>query len=178
MQNALLAQLAAIGGARFASFTYTNKQGETAKYSLILGGSTEEMYRKDIEYFTRALALLTRIGAKEHNVLACAELLASRQKSLEVGIGHNPDYTNADTYLILNGFRGVKMHRETGALYVTGLVERKTVLVPGEYKTVKSAPKTIAKRKLEKMAFSGRFRQFDLSAISRAALNGEVLELA
>lgn len=178
MQNALLAQLAAIGGARFASFTYTNKQGETAKYSLILGGSTEEMYRKDITYLTRALSLLTRIGAREHNVLACSELLASRQKSLEVGIGHNPDYTNADTYLTLNGFRGVKMHKETGALYVNGLVEKKVVLIPGEYKAVKSAPKTIAKRKLEKMAYSGRFRQFDLSAISRAALNGEVLELA
>lgn len=179
MLEQMLAALAKLGGARFVNLIYTTKEtGEVGKYSLILGASTEELYRKDIVKLNRVCNLLAVIGALPHTRLAAEELLASRMKSLEVGIGNNPEYTNADTYMHLNGFPGVSMHKETGALYVRGLVQHKTVLQEGKpRKVVNSSPKTIAKRKLEKMLPSGRFRLFVLGNVTRAALNGTVLEL-
>ena len=177
---AQLVDLIASGrGAKFASLTYrTESTGEVAKYSLILGASTEVLYRKDIALLTEMLA-----GDMPPMARAAAEkVLASRQKSLEVGIGNNPAYVhapqNADTYYHASGIAGVKVHKDTGTIYVTALSEGKVVLVEGTpRKAVNSKPETIAKAQVERMLPSARFRQFKLHTVSRAALNNEVLEL-
>ena len=171
----LLSVIASGKGAKFASLTYrTESTGEVARYSLILGASTEVLYRKDIAMLTEMLA-----GDMEPMMRAAAEkVLMSRQKSLDVGIGNNPAYTCADTYFQDSGIKGVKVHKDTGTIYVTALAEGKVVLVEGApRKAVNSKPETIAKAKVEKLLPSARFRQFKLNTVSRAALNNEVLEL-
>jgi hypothetical protein len=166
-------------GATFASFTYQTKEtGEIAKYNLVLGASTENLYKRDVELLERVTRLLKAIKAQPHTILAAEELLASRNESLTKGIGNNDAYTNADTYYYVAGLNGVRVHKETGVLYVSGLLNRKEVLVAGApRKKVNSAPKTIAKKKIGYMLPSGRYRLFVLPNVTRAAVNGNVLEL-
>ncbi len=166
-------------GATFASFTYQTKEtGEVAKYNLVLGASTENLYKKDVVLLERMVKLLKGIKAQQHTILAAEELLASRNESLTKGIGNNDAYTNADTYYYVAGLNGVRVHKDTGVLYVSGLLNKKEVLIAGTpRKKVNSAPKTIAKKKIGYILPSGRYRLFVLPNVTRAALNGDVLEL-
>lgn len=161
---------------KFISLTYKAKEtGEIARHTLIVGASTEKLYEKDIAQLETALTTLAGIDK-----LAASEILASRKKSLEVGIGNNPAYTCRGVYAPLAGMSGIKVHMEKGTLYVSGLVESKKVLVAGTYKEVNSSEKTLAKRAIEKTLPSGRFRQFCLTFdnLLRVAANGETLEIA
>jgi hypothetical protein len=162
-------------GSKFANIVYRVKRNnELAKYRIILGADTETLYEKDIA----ALKALLPTLESALDIEACSAILASREESLILGIGNNTKYTCADTYVHAEGIKGVKVHKETGALYVSGLVEEKTVLEAGEpEKPVKSKPLTIAKRKIEKTLPSGRFRQLIIGNVRRCAANGEVLEI-
>lgn len=161
-------------GAKFASVTYRTKEShELAKYSIILGASTEVLYQKDIAQLDELYPTLEA----DLDKLACKAIRDSREESLTLGIGNNTKYTCADTYVDAEGIPGVRIHKETGTLYVTGLVEHKTVIEAGVYKHVNSKPLTIAKRKIEKTLPSGRFRLLIIKRVKRIAAMGEVLEI-
>lgn len=172
--------LTAHRGARFAGFRYTAKgSGEVSKVVVILGASLEALYRRDIDVLTEMLEITPETDLEFE---AATALLLSRRESLANGIGNNSRYVHgplaADTYQHIDGLPGIKIHRETGEVYVTGLVHHKEVIEPGTYKPVKSRPLTIAKRNIEKWLPSGRFRQYSLPALTRVAANGETLEMA
>lgn len=168
-------------GAKFASLTYkVESTGEVAKHTLILGAKTEVLYKKDIAKLEDMLAGELSPAYRE----AAEKLLASRKESLEKGVGNNSKYVhskeNADTYTQVDGIPGVKIHKETGVVYVSALSEDKVILVaatnpksPTKHKTEVTA----AKATIEYQLPSGRFRQFTLKNVTRAALNGDVLEL-
>lgn len=64
-----------------------------------------------------------------------------------------------------NYIKGIKVHRETGDLYMYGLLLNKKVVVPVERKPVKSRELTIAKNKIKKSLRLpvDRFRQYVLT---------------
>lgn len=167
----LLQLLATIKGARFANFTYTSKgTGEVARYTVNLAVDFGKLYEDDKATLKALKGSLVGIELQ-----AATELLDSIEKSLKVGIGNNPNYTNADTYTSVPNISGVKVHNETGELHIMALVEQKEVLVQGVYKTVNSRPLTLAKRAIEKNLRRSKIRQFVLPNLSRAALQGEVV---
>lgn len=169
----LVALLAQGKGAKFGSLTYTAKgTGETARHTLILGFNRETLYEKDIAILSDLLPTVE--GLKQE---AVAAILKSRQTSLAVGIGNNPDYTCAGLYVEPEGLNGIKVHIINGSLHVCGLQESKVVLTPGTYKKVNSAALTLAKREIEKLLPSTRFRQYRLDRVTLAKMNGETLEL-
>jgi hypothetical protein len=177
--QSLLESLAGMKGAKFASFTYTAKAqksgprltDETARHVVILGASTEELYKRDVVALVEMMPTL-----KGMELDAARKVLASRTESLVKGIGNNSAYTNADTYAP-TAIAGVKVHRVTGQLHVTGLAISKVVLTAGEYRTVNSKPETIARQAVEARLPSAKFRQFSLDGVAVAKLNGETLEL-
>lgn len=173
----LLEALAGMKGAQFASFVYTAKASgprlteEVARHVVILGASTEALYRRDLEALAILAPTLSGLEAE------AAELIAeSRRVSLAVGIGANPAYTAVDAYEP-TAVQGVKVHTVTGELHVTGLAVRKDVTTAATYRTVKSKPETLARRAVEAQLPSARFRQFKLSGVTVARLNGETIEL-
>lgn len=168
---AILAPIAATSrtGARFASFTYTAKKtGEKAKHRLALGVSVENAYKRDIAILSSIRPTLEGVA-----VQACDELIASLRTSLEKGIGNNPDYTCADTYVHVA--KGIKAHKETGEVYVSGFTLGKTVIEKGVYPKANSSAKTLAKEALKKRMKSGRFRQFSITELHSATMNGATL---
>lgn len=166
---ALIPELTKTSSARFASFTYSAKgTGEVARHTLRLGASVTAAYRKDLAKLEKLAPTLSGVEAE-----ACAELIASLKESLEKGIGNNSAYTGADTYVTIA--KGIKVHKESGEIYVSGFSRAKAVIEAGTFKTVKSSPKTIAKNKLRKGLLSGKIRQFALPSTLSAKLNGKEL---
>ena len=73
--------------------------------------------------------------------------------------------------------KGVKLHKETNTLHLYGLVVYKRVLIPGNYKEVKSRPLTLAKNKLKKDLPVNKFRQFKLLSSQVEEINVEHLSM-
>jgi hypothetical protein len=171
IMESLISALKSIKGAKFARFKYNARgTGEVSNYLTNLGVNVEKVYRDDLKTIEGLIPTLEGVKLE-----AAIELRDSIRASLEKGIGENPMYTGADTYFSLPNVPGVKVHKETGDLHLVCMVERKEVIVPGTYKEVKSRPKTIAKKELEKSLRRSRIRQFALSNVKIAALQGEVL---
>lgn len=164
-------------GCRFISLTYTNEQGETSKYNLLMGVRLESLYKSDKRFLTSYVPTLTGVDA-----VAGQELLDSINESITKGIGNNSQYTLKGYYKPVTSNGEVKLHTsESGEtfLYVRGYVLRKTVITKGEYPVVKSSPKTIAKNKIRKTLKSGKLRTFKLnvSVLHSIRMNGMEIEI-
>lgn len=163
---------------RFAVVTYRAKRNnELARHSLTLGDTFGSVYQQDVAILKAMIPTLTGLQLQ-----AATELLKSREESLTVGLGNNSRYThapqNGDTYVTVPGLPGIKVHKETGELYVMGLSQGKVVLEAGEpEKPVKSRPLTLAKREIEKALESRKIRQMILKRVTRLDVDGETLIL-
>lgn len=159
-------------GARFVSFRYRTKgTKELAQYTVALGISVESAYRRDRKILAGKLAHPMTQPQEQ----AARELLESLGDSLRLGIGANPRYTCAGVFEPI--CKGVKIHKGTNELEIFGFTIRKEVLEPGEEKPTKSKPVTIAKKELKQNLKSGKFRQFCLSGIRGAKINGNLIIL-
>lgn len=137
-------------------------------YTFIVGVTLEDLYRADLVRLEQAKAQETEAIDLE----AIEALQKSIKKSLDVGIGNNPDYTKRDVYEhVAPGF---KMHRDTGEVYVFGIVTNKEVLeVKKERPVRKSSDKTLAKDRMRrKHTISGKFREFSVARVIEGASVG------
>ncbi len=133
-----------------------------------MGVTLEGLYRSDLVRLEQAKSQETEAIDLE----AIEALMGSIRKSLEVGIGNNPDYTKQDVYEhVAPGF---KMHRETGEVYVFGILTNKEVLeVKKERPVRKSSEKTLAKDRMRrKHTLSGKFREFKVAKVIEGASMG------
>jgi hypothetical protein len=159
-------EVLALRGCRFASFLYHSKtSGEIARHSVMLGVDYAKARRRDVVVLKARLPRLTGVDR-----IACKELIASLDRE-----GVSPLYTQSG-YLHDLG-KGLKLGAETGAIYVHGFSRGKTIIEEGIHKTVKSSPKTLAKNRLRKLMKTSRVRQYLLSNIHEARINGKHLEL-
>ena len=159
-------------GVSFVSIrNYTNKFGEVSNNTINVGASYENAKKKDIEF-------LENINLSEYEFKSDLSLLDEARKELIASFikpdeNRSKGQTEAYTHIV----KGVKVHNETGVLYVYGYRERKEVLKAGEYPTVKSRPLTIAKDELRKLLRTGKFTQYALEIGNEVRANGETLEL-
>lgn len=165
-------------GARFVGLTYTNENGETSRYNLVMGANLVSLYKNDLRTLTALRPSLDGIKA-----VACDELIASINNSLTKGIGNNDRYTLKGYYKPITKNGEVKLHvDESGEtfLYVRGYVIKKTVITKGEYKHVNSSAKTLAKKELEKSLKRGKLRTFkiNVNVLHSVAMNGMVVEIS
>lgn len=172
----ILSAVAGIGGVQFASLTYTAKgTGEVARHTVILGASYTACIEKSLAALSKA-----RFSCPVKRQ-AQAELVASFNETLaKHAIGQqNSAYTKAETY-VSTDIAGVKLNTVDGSLKLFGLTVGKVVIKPGTYKSVKSAPLTIAKNTLRKRLPVGKFREYaiEAGALESARVNGATLELA
>lgn len=170
----MLAAMEGMSGVTTAEVLYRAKRDNSlCRHIVKLGESVEGMYLDDITKLQEMLPALHGIDKD-----AGEEILKSRQKSLQVGIGHNPDYTCEGVYVHLDGVQGVKAHKETGVLYVSGRSMSREVIEEGEPQApVNSSPKTLAKRSIEKKLTSSKFRQFILKNVKTLEVFGTVLKI-
>ncbi len=141
---------------------------DRAIYTFIVGVTLEALYRADLVRLEQAKSQETEAIDLE----AIEALMGSIRKSLDVGIGNNPDYTKKDVYEhVAPGF---KMHRETGEVYVFGILTNKEVLEVKKERPVRnSSEKTLAKDRMRrKHTLSGKFREFKVAKVIEGASMG------
>lgn len=161
-------------GCRFVSLVYRAKgTGELARHTLLMGANLSAAYRADSRSLARKLASLSGVAR-----IACEELLASLRESLAVGIGNNSANTRIGVFDTLA--KGIKVHKETGLLYINGFSVKKEIMEPGTYKTVNSSEKTLAKNALRREGKLGKFREFVIHPdnIQSISGNGKTLVFA
>ena len=149
---------------------YKNKFGEISNNLINIGISYQKAKAKDIEFLTNLD--INSFDSKLDKALleqARTELIASfitPEKARSEG------QINAYTPII----EGVKVHNETGVIYVYGYREKKEILTEGNYPVVNSKPLTIAKNEFRKKLSTGKFTQYSLEEISSVRANKETLE--
>jgi len=155
-------------GVSFVSIKgYTNSYGEVSNNLVNVGASLENAKKKDIETL-QSLDVTTLNGDSILLETAKVELINSFIKPDE-----NRSQGQIDAYTIVA--KGIKVHNQTGEIYVFGLRNSKTVVVEGVYPQVKSRPLTIAKNQLRKELKSNKFTQYKLSSTAVMKMNGEEL---
>ena len=172
---AVITTLAPLKGCSFISIKgYKNKKGEVANHLLNVGIDFYGAKNKDIETLKAFDIEKNEIEFTQPKPLileAITSLLNEYQNPNENRVnGQKDTYTHICT--------GVKVHNETGQIYIYAFRQHKTVIVEGTYKEVKSKPITLAKNEVKKkMLRTGKFTQFILSQITTLKANGETIEI-
>ena len=152
---------------------YENKKGERANLLINVGMSYEKQIAKDIKTLTD-LDILT-VEEIEDKVLgerAKQELIASfgqpHRRQSEAQISAFGELSDA-----------LKIHHESGTVYVQGYLVKKDVIVEGNRRTTNSAPKTILKNILrEKFCSTANYRQYAVESIGDMSVNGNTISFA
>jgi hypothetical protein len=160
-------------GVSFVSIkNYTNKQNEVSNNLINVGINYESAKQKDIEF-------LENLNLKNHEFKSPLDLLKQAKEELILAFlapNENRSKGQQDAYTTI--LPGVRVHNESGQIYLYGYRENKTVLIEGDkQKPVNSAALTIAKDELRKLLRTGKFVNFSLEAGNTIKANGELLEL-
>jgi len=161
-----------ITGVSFFSIkNYTNKSGEVSNSLINVGIDYIKSKQQDIDF-------LKNINLNDYTFKSPIDLIKDARLDLIVSLT-SPDENRSkgQTEAYTNIFSGVKVHNETGLLYVWGYRVNKTVIKEGEYKTVKSSPKTIAKNELKKLLKTNKFTQYAIEIGNTIKAQGETIEL-
>lgn len=151
---------------------YTAKgTGEVSDVLINLGVKYDRAIQKDIKKLETFDILRFTKSSKINLEIARTKLINSFVKPNEVR-----SQAQKDAYTHI-GNTGLKVHNETGELFIYGFLRRKTVLVKGEYKTVKSNDITLAQNELKSYLLTSKFRQYTVSNIEAIKANGSILEL-
>lgn len=159
-------------GARFVSIkNYSNNNGDKSNYLIICNFSYENAKEKDIKKLNKI---------KYPNILmeeARVELLNSLINNSSKDTTSNQSKAQKEVYRNIS--ECVKIHIESGKLFIFGKVVRKDVIEKAEYKEVKSSDLTIAKNKIRKKLHHTKYRQFSVDKIKSCRLNGKefIIEL-
>lgn len=142
---------------------YENKQGEVSNQTLLVGINFENVLIHDFKALKEKqndlILELEKTHKKELILEAYKKVYDSLEKRLsdeqtKEALRLNGDRTILASDAQIDAYRhlskGVKQNLETKELHVFGLVVKKTVLVPIEYKTVNSRELTIVQNKIKK----------------------------
>jgi hypothetical protein len=185
--NKLIENLKKIeGGVSFVSTTYTNKQGELAQTTFNVGVDYKTAQSKD-------LALIEGFEFKANDRYdestfndAKAEMIISLRISLGIE-DENITQTDKDKHAKKSKGQkdayehlsnGLKVHKESGALYVYGMKVSKKQISKGIETEDKRKAKTIAKDDMRAKMKSTKYRQFELSNATNFKLCGDEIIFA
>lgn len=175
-----------IKGTSFVSVrNYENKDGEVSNQTFLVGVDFQNILKSDLETLKAFdIQPLLADHSKEVVMQAYEELLTSLVKrtaseedkeELRKANDSTMNRSDAQSDAFVHVAKGLKAQGTD--LYVYGLCVRKTVLVEGTYKTVKSQEKTIVKNKIKKLADlkENKFKQFKLGNANELRLQGVVI---
>jgi hypothetical protein len=143
---------------------YANKQGEVSNQTIIAGITYENCLLNDFKVLQENKDKVFGILQKDYSTelvetaynnvyvslekrLSSDEVKEALRQQNDKTIGLSDGQKNAYIHLT----KGVKLHIETMQIHVFGLVVRKTVIKPIEYKETKSRDLTLAQNKIKKV---------------------------
>jgi len=143
---------------------YENKQGEISNQTILAGISYENCLLSDFKVLQEkqkeVFVILQKEFSKEVIEKAYQNVFTSLEKRLsseevKEALRLENDKTIALSDAQINAYKhlakGVKMNKETLQIHIFGLVVKKTILQPIEYKETKSRELTIVQNKIKKL---------------------------
>ena len=152
---------------------YKSTKNEVSNQLINVGASLQKAKERDMEYLKNLDLKTLDFKGIDSSIVETAkdELLTSL---ITPNQNRSDGQTNAYTYVGPN----MKVHNETGKLYIAAPSVSKTVIVEGEYKKVNSQPKTIAKRIIQKGMGSAKFKLFVVDEINKIATSGDTISIS
>lgn len=163
-QNNLLAIGKTIKGTTFVGTTYRNAQGELSKQLIVSGISYENCLLNDFQSLEANQSTIFEKLEKDYSIELITQAYNNLYSSLEKRLSTpetkakllaEKDSTivrsqaQIDAYVHLA--KGIKKHIETNEIHVFGLVVKKRIIEPIEYKPTKSKELTIVQNKIKKL---------------------------
>jgi hypothetical protein len=144
---------------------YVNKQGEKSNYLINSGISYLKILNDDLDSLNHLKLAIFEILQKDYstelittafnNVLTSLHKRLADEETKEL-LRAEGDKTIAQSDAQIDAYinlaTGVKLHKDSLKIHVYGLVVRKTILEPIEYKKVNSRDLTIVQNKVKKYA--------------------------
>lgn len=172
----VLFELAKNKGCKFTTLTYrSTESGELARHTLLFGVDYKSAIEHDLAYLNKLKKYVDRKSIKTSDdqlfVQAVNELVNAMEKS-KTKQDTAPAADNVYDFI----FPGIKQHKDTGVYYIWGFAHRKVVLEPGkDLKPSKSKDVTLVKDKIRNKLRTTKYRQFKLSNIGKATVNGNTI---
>ena len=178
--------MANLNGAKFINLNgyKSETSGEIANHNILTNIVVMNAKKKDADTLLKADAkVIADKSAKSIAVdiftTALTEMRVSAVKNISENKEDRTAQSQAQTDAYLPITNSLKIHKETGKLHIFGFANQKKVLVKGEYKTVNSSDKTLAKKEITKVLKlrSGKFRTFIVENIESVTLEGKTLNI-
>lgn len=172
----LLALNESLGGVSFINIKgYVSKKSNDTEVQDVLvnvGVSYGNAKAKDLE-MVKGLDVSTLV--KNEKGITIDLLEQAKTEIVNSLIAPNKAMSDAqkDTYLTVGN--GLKIHKETGEVYVFGMRERKTVIVEGDFGKDTRRPLTVAKDEIRKLMKSTKYREYIVSRIDKVRANGDTI---
>jgi hypothetical protein len=159
--------------------------GEIANHVVNVGLSVQNVKKNDLAKLQVCSDEdLTAISGKsgitiEVCKIALAEMIESAKKNLSEKIEDRTAQSQAQTDAYIFITSAIRLHKDTQELHVFGQGISKKILTDGNYKTVKSSDKTLAKKAITKdlNLSAGKFRDYLIPNVESVKMNGETLEI-
>lgn len=149
---------------------YENNEGEVANYVINIGVDYGNAKNSDTELL-RNKENFTKIDFGKLAMYADQARVALLEANLKPS---NQSKAQTDAYTTI--FENVRVHNDSGRVFVFGFKIQKTVLIKGSYKSVNSSDLTLAKDKIRETLRAPKFRQYALDKIKEVRMNGETIE--
>lgn len=131
----------------FSIKNYISQNNETSNVLINLGVDYGRAKDKDVKRLTKTT----------YNEPILEE---ARQSVINSLVKPSETISDGQKDAYVNLIKGLKIHKETGQLYIWGFLRNKQVIAKGEYKVVKSKPLTLAKNEIKKQLSTSKFRQY------------------
>jgi len=172
-------------GAKFVSFTYTNKQGEKANRLIQINTIYENALQKDLDIIPNVEYVENDKFDRATFITAQAELMKSIKMSLRINDDtmnktdkdKHANRSNGQKNAYVKVAKNMKFSLVDKQLHIFAKEVRKTILVEGEYPTVNKRTKTMAKNFIKKQMKSSKYRTYILSKFGKIKINGDTIEL-
>lgn len=173
----LLAIISQIKTPSFVSIlNYRNEKGELSNQLINLGadyGNAKEedsIFLLDTENINKIdFSETLKPFAKE----AWDEMLEARLAPTKATVNRSNGQTDAYITVCPN----VRVHKQSGRVFIYGFQVSKTVLEAGVYKKVNSSGKTLAKKAIGKHLKTEKFRNLAFDKLATVKLKGEEIEI-
>ena len=159
--------------------------GEVANHTINIGLSVKNAKETDLMRLKacndKDLIMISTASSIAVDIcrVALTEMLASAEKNLSENKEERTNQSNgqADAYIYITS--AIRIHKDTQELHIFGQAINKVVLVKGEYKSVNSSDKTLAKNAIKKHLDlrSDKFRDFIVANVESVKMNGETIDI-
>jgi hypothetical protein len=170
-----------IKGAKFITIKgyESSTSGEVANHTINVNVSVENAKKADLEYLKSITESQLGLIAESFNApfelaeKALNELIVSAERNLSKDNRTNQSVGQTDAFVQLG--KGLKIHKDTMEVYVSGFANNKHVIVEGVYPTSNKQLKTLIKDEIRKGFKMRKFRTFKIGHADSISVSGSTV---